>query len=104
MTDAAAAMTDVEAKADTVATTKRPTVIRASDVATMDAGNPLAEEITSVMLQVRHHHHLRLGDVEEDPEAKKARDLARERTTTKLVQVNLCQAITQCCQARTPCR
>ena len=105
MTDATAAMTDVGAKAETATTTKRVIVIRANDAAVTDAGNPLMEEITSVTLQVRHHHHLRLAEaVEEVAEAEKAKDLAQERTTTKLVQVNLRQAMTPCRQARTPRR
>ena len=100
MTDAAAAMMDVGAKAETATTTKRQSVIRENDAAMMDAENPLAEEITSVTLQVRHHHQLRLAEAkeevaEEDPQIRKEKDLAQERTTTKLVQVNLRQTTTQ---------
>ena len=107
MTDAAAVMKDVRAKAENVTTTKRLIVIRANDAAVMDAGNPLAEEITSVTLQVRHHHHLRLAEAveevaEEDPEAEKAKDLARGRTTMKLVRVNPHLVMIQCHQARMP--
>ena len=110
MTDAAIAMMDVRAKAETATTMKRQGAIKENDAAKTDAGHLLAEEITSVTLQVRHHHHLRLAEAEEevaeevaeeDPEVEKARDLAQARTTMKLVQVNLRQAMTQCRQART---
>ena len=109
MTDAAIAMMDVGAKAETATMTRRPGAVKENDAAKTDAGHLSAEEITSVTLQVRHHHHLRLAEAEEevaeeDPEAEKARDLVRERTTMKLVQVNLRQAMTPCRQARTPRR
>ena len=81
MTDAATVMTDVGAKAETATTTKRQGAIKENDIAKTDAGHLLAEEITSVTLQVRHHHHLRLAEAEEevageDPKAEKARGLA----------------------------
>ena len=109
MRNAAATMTDVGAKAETATTTRRPGAVKENDVAKMDAGHLLAEEITSVTLQARHHHQLRLAEAEEevaeevageDPKAEKARGLAQERTTTKLVQVNLRQATTQCRQVK----
>ena len=97
MTDAAIAMMDVGAKAETATMTRRPGAVKEKDAAKMDAGHLLAEEITSVTLQARHHHHLRLAEaeeevVEEDPQIRKAKGLAQERTTTKLVQVKIGRA------------
>ena len=109
MMDAAIAMMDVGAKAETATTTRRPGAVKENDAAKTDAGHLLAEEITSVTLQARHHHHLRLAEAEEevaeevaeeDPQIRKAKGLAQERTTTKLVQVNLRQAMTQRHQSR----
>ena len=90
MTDAAAAMMDVGAKADRTGMARRPTVIRERDAAAMDAGIRHVEEITSVTHQDHLHHLLRLAKV--GVEALEAEDflkvLGRERTIMKLVLVN----------------
>ena len=90
MTDAAAALMDVGAKADRAGTARRPTVIKERDAAAMDAGIRHVEEITSVTHQDHLHHLPRLAKAE--VEALVAEDFlkvsGRERTTTKLVLAN----------------
>ena len=90
MTDVAAAMTDVEAKADSTGMARRPTVIKEHDAAAMDAGIRHVEEITSVTHQDHRHHlpHLVMVGAEELEVEDFLKVLGRERTTTKLVLAN----------------
>ena len=91
MTDAAAAMMDVGAKADSTKMARRQTVTKEHDAVAMDAGIRHVEEITSVTHRDHRHHLLRLAMVE--VEADEVEDFLKvsgqEITTTKLVLANL---------------
>ena len=90
MTEAAAAMMDIGAKADNTRMARRQTGIRERDAAAMDARIRRVEEITSVTHQDHLHHLPRLAMVgAEELEAEDFRKVSgRERTITKLVLAN----------------